>query len=206
MFSGIIEAIQPVSEVSPKQASVQISVEIPAGFDDLEIGHSVAVNGICLTIEDLNYKTMTFTMGHETLKVLGVDPLQANQLKGRQLNLERSLKFGDRMHGHLVTGHVDCLGELIGKQELGDNLLLKISFASEKSAQNLSRMIWRKGSVAVNGVSLTVNDLGKDHFDVCLIPETQKRTNLSLLSLGDRVTLEFDQLARALERRHEVQL
>ena len=184
MFTGIVESQSPILQVTPLDSALQIVVKKPIPFDDLKVGDSIACNGICLTLEKFDDETIQFTIGHETIEVTGWD---ANQLEGRFLNLERSLRFGDRIHGHLVSGHVDALGTLKQKKWQGECLLLTVEVPDEAK-----KYIWKKGSVALNGVSLTVNFVNGNEFEVCLIPETLKQTNLEKLNEGDKLNLETD--------------
>lgn len=197
MFSGIIETTTPI--VSAQQgsdaSSMMLVLQKPSVFQDLKVGDSICTNGICLTIEGFNHDSMQFTLGAETIKVLG-DGLK-NYL-AFPMNVERSLRFGDRVHGHLVTGHVEVLGTILERKFQGESLILNISLPRE-----LRGLVWQKGSICVHGVSLTVNSIGIDYFSVCLIPETLKRTNLSLFSMGDKVCLEADYYAKAILSRSE---
>ena len=192
MFSGIIEQQSEILDVVEKQTSVQITVRRPKTFDDLKLGDSIATNGVCLTVENLQSTTMQFTLGQETLKFLDRAFINWKILK---LNLERSLKFGDRVHGHLVTGHVDQLGEVIESFASGECWLLKIKLFDGQG------VVWKKGSIAINGISLTVNEVETTaeglYFSVCLIPETIKKTNLADYRIGDLVMIETDYLAKA---------
>lgn len=203
MFSGIIEEQSEILNVVEKKTSVQITVRRPKSFDDIKLGDSIATNGVCLTVEDLQPTTMQFTLGLETLKFLDTAFINWKILK---LNMERSLKFGDRVHGHLVTGHIDQLGEVMESKADGECWLLKIKLTEAEG------VVWKKGSIAVNGISLTVNEVEKNkdglYFDVCLIPETIKNTNLSSYKAGDLVMIETDYLAKAYfsKQSTEVQL
>lgn len=190
MFSGIVEKLSQIKEVSDGNESVTIQVERPSSFTDIKVGDSIAHNGVCLTVESFNDSTMQFTLGLETLKVTG---WSREDLLGRPINIERSLKFGDRVHGHIVLGHVDFMATVNTVEKLGDNMILTIELPSDYRAY-----IWPKGSVAVNGVSLTINKVSESTFCVGLIPETLKITNLSLLKAGDLVTVEIDNNARGL--------
>lgn len=190
MFSGIVEACQPVTQIEPGDQTLRVYFKRPLSFSDIQLGDSIAVNGVCLTVEALEGDLMGFSVGHETLKVTGWTP---QSLKRTPLNLERSLAMGARIHGHMVSGHVDAMGALVALETLGDNRLLTVSFQSR-----LRPYIWPKGSVAINGVSLTINGLKGDSFTVCLIPETLRRTNLKDLLIGDAVTLEVDSYARGI--------
>jgi len=198
MFSGIIESVRPIKSSQISNGLIRIQIEKPAEFNDLKTGDSIAMNGVCLTLEGYTNELMTFALAVETIRVLGWD--QTQDLVGKNVNLERSLRFGDRIHGHLVTGHVDSMGEVVGQDQVGESLLLDI-----KVSNGILPYIWEKGSVTVNGTSLTVNDIEDNVISLCLIPETQKRTNLSELILGDKVTIEPDYMAKALHRKMEVE-
>ncbi|MGE0762463.1 MAG: riboflavin synthase [Bdellovibrionales bacterium] len=192
MFSGIVENQAVVLDRIERAGVLAVTLERPENFTDLKIGDSVAVNGVCLTIESLTAQTMSFALGAETLQVTG---WTAANLDKQKMNIERSLRFGDRVHGHLVSGHVDAMGKILATEKVGENLKLKILFP-----EKLKTMIWHKGSVAVNGVSLTINQVERGQLSVGLIPETLKRTNLGELQTGDSVTLEADMMARGLTR------
>jgi riboflavin synthase len=189
VFSGIVEATAEVLFVEKRENLVEVRVSRPSHFDDIGIGDSIACNGICLTVEKFDDRTIQFALANETLSLLKI---QADLLKGQKWNLERSLRFGDRVHGHLVTGHVEALGQVVRSEALGESWLLDI-----KVPQSLARTIWKKGSIAVHGVSLTVNDFDKSNVNLCLIPETIKRTNLGDLKPGKFVHIETDYLAKA---------
>jgi riboflavin synthase len=206
MFSGIIEAKESILKTEELNQAIRIWVNRPDFFSDLNVGDSIAVDGVCLTLErnlltpDLEVSQcpyMQFTLGHETLKVLKRDNVSLWQ--SRSVNLERSLRFGDRIHGHLVTGHVEDMGEVIESHHQGENWMLKI-----KVPVNVKPYCWRKGSLTVNGTSLTINEMSSlkqnsEHYvELCLIPETQKRTNLPLLKSGEYVCLEPDSMAKAI--------
>ena len=183
-----------MTEIVEKESSVQITVQRPVQFDDVKLGDSICVNGVCLTAEKLQPQTMTFSLGIETLQFLK----QAfTQWKTYDLNLERSLKFGDRVHGHLVTGHVDQLGTIVETKKDGECWLIKIKL--ENSAQ--MGTVWKKGSIAINGISLTVNEVEKNGsalvVSVCLIPETIAKTNLAQFAVNELVMIESDYLAKA---------
>lgn len=198
MFSGIVEATAEVLFVDQRENLVEVQLSRPAHFDDLQNGDSIACNGVCLTVENFNDRTIQFALANETLSLLKIE---ANRLKGQKWNLERSLRFGDRVHGHLVTGHIEALGEIVRSEALGESWLLDV-----KVPQNLSWAIWNKGSLAVHGVSLTVNQFENSTVGLCLIPETMKRTNLGDLKPGDLVNIETDYLAKAYFQRQSYEL
>lgn len=188
MFSGIVEAKEQIVEWYSLSETYHLKVARPLFFDDIKIGDSICVNGVCLTIESFNDKILSFTVGPETLKITNWNK---NLKINSYVNLERSLKFGDRVHGHMVTGHVD------------ETALVKNIFDNTSTREivveltNVSPYIWRKGSIAINGVSLTVNSVNSQTVSVCIVPETLRKTNLNELKVLDRVNIEYDYLAKA---------
>ena len=193
MFTGIIESTGKVTDIKTVSDDlVEITVEKPDFFDDLKKGHSVAHDGVCLTIkneEPLSSKTLSYDLGKETLKVTKFEKIKV----GDVLNLERPLAMGERLHGHLVTGHVDEVCELLKKEEI-EGGCLELFFTKLTQPE----FIWRKGSIVINGVSLTINDVYEGGFSVCLIPETLYKTNLSSLHAGDKINIEYDFWAKGV--------
>ncbi|MGQ0578986.1 MAG: riboflavin synthase [Betaproteobacteria bacterium] len=190
MFTGIIQAIGRV--VAVKSAGQSAALTIDAGaldISDVAVGDSIACNGVCLTITALVLKGFTVDVSQETLRVT------AGFGSGDAINLEKSLRLTDRLGGHLVNGHVDCSGEVTTIKPVDGNREITVRFPAE-----LGRYIARKGSIAINGVSLTVNMVTTDTFSVNLIPHTLAVTNLKDLKQGDRVNLEMDLVARYVER------
>lgn len=188
MFSGIVEASTSIKKVVQSASGVvRLAVERPLHFESLLAGDSIANNGICLTLESFTDDEMSFCLGPETLQVTKWEPVV-----GERVNLERSLRFGDRVHGHLVSGHIDDVGFVSEVSDGPETRTLIIEMN-----RGMLPFVWRKGSVAVHGVSLTINNVEGHHFTVGLIPETLKRTNLGELKKGSRVNLEADAMARA---------
>lgn len=183
MFTGIIEEKAKILSVLKGDQSLQVQVQRPSTFNDIQIGDSIACNGVCLTIEKFDDEQMTFTIGYETLKITG---WKESDLQNAELNLERSLMFGQRIHGHLVSGHVDTVTPVLATEWMGDCFLITLELPAT------AREIWTKSSVALNGVSLTVNWIENNSFQVCLVPETLKKTNLANLKSGDLVNVETD--------------
>jgi riboflavin synthase len=188
MFSGIVEGVEPILRSTQKQDTVQIFIKRPAFFNDLKKGDSIAVNGICLTVEDFNNSEIQFTLGAETMKVTG---WTAESLLKLPMNLERSLCLGDRIHGHLVSGHVDTLAKTLFVEK-GESWI--VAFEIQDFAR---KFVWPKGSITLNGVSLTVNKIEGSRVEVCLIPETLLRTNLQRLKVGAVINVEYDLWAKA---------
>ena len=198
MFSGIVESVQPVLKTSSGEGVVRVWLQRPPEFNDLKIGDSVAVDGVCLTVEAFTEKEIQFALAAETLKVLKWP--EASGLQGRRFNLERSLRYGDRIHGHLVSGHVDSLAQIKDCRSVGESFFIQVSLP-----QSILPFVWKKGSITLNGVILTVNELENDSIEVCLIPETQKRTNLATFKKGDFLNVEPDWMAKAFVRSKELQ-
>jgi riboflavin synthase len=190
MFSGIVESVMPILHSQELPNAYRIQIQKPEQFDDLKLGDSIACDGVCLTVEAFDDQTMTFALAAESIRILEWKP---EKFLHKKINLERSLRFGDRIHGHLVTGHVDSLGDVVKAELDGESLFIDV-----KVADSILPYLWKKGSITLNGVSLTVNEVLGHVISVCLIPETIKRTNLGLLKKGDRINVEPDYLARAI--------
>lgn len=196
MFSGIVESVKPILSSQELPNAFRIQVEKPSEFNDIKVGDSIACDGVCLTVEAFDEKQMTFALAAETIKVLQWNP---QSWLGKRMNLERSLRMGDRIHGHLVTGHVDSLGDVTYAQQEGESFFLRVNVKD-----TILPFIWKKGSITLNGVSLTVNELKGSEVEVCLIPETVKRTNLGSLTKGHKINVEPDYMARAVVRSIEM--
>jgi riboflavin synthase len=190
MFSGIISAIGEISRIERSKGGLRLAIEGgKLGLRDVAVGDSIAVNGACLTVVKRGKKSFSVDVSPETLRcTAGLD-------KAGVVNLEKALALSDRLDGHLVLGHVDGVGRVTKVERLGENRLLRV-----RSPASLSRYIARKGSIAVDGVSLTVNAVRGAEFEVNLIPHTLVVTTLRDLGVGDRVNLEVDPLARYAER------
>lgn len=198
MFSGIVEAVISLTKVCEEPEGLRLVFDKPSDFDDLSIGDSVCVDGVCLTVEKFSDCEMEFVAAAETLQVTGWKP---DWLLSHAFNAERSLKMGERIHGHLVTGHVDAVVELCQRQEMGDSLILQFSLSEE-----LLPFVWKKGCIAINGVSLTVNQVEGQNFDVCVVPETFRKTNLAKVNVGEKVNIEADYLAKSFISSRRVSL
>jgi riboflavin synthase len=186
VFTGIIEEVGQASRISSR-----LKVRADTIFNGLSIGDSVSINGVCLTVERISYPIFEVAISQETLNVTNLGYITSDE----PVNLERARCLGDRLSGHLVTGHVDGTAVVTRKSRgLGGEVL---EFQTNK---DLGRYIVKKGSVALNGVSLTVNRCFLNTFEVCLIPYTLKHTNLSRLSVGTVVNLEVDLVAKYVEK------
>lgn len=190
MFTGIIEATGNITAVSSSNGDVTLTILADQlDLSDIAIGDSIAVNGVCLTATSIQGSEFTADVSKETLNVTtGLNQTQA-------VNLEKALSLQDRLGGHLVSGHVDGVGEVVQFEPVNDCWLLAI-----QSPPALSKYIARKGSICVNGVSLTVNAIDKDVFATNIIPHTIEKTTLDTLKHSDKVNLEIDLIARYVER------
>ena len=190
MFTGIIAAVGRIAEVAPSAGGSRMRIDARGlALDDVALGDSIAVSGVCLTVVALHPGAFEVDVSQETLACI------AGFARDAAVNLEKALRLSDRLGGHLVSGHVDGKGIVERLEPVGDNRLLAISVPPE-----LARYIARKGSVAVDGVSLTVNAVEDVRFDVNLIPHTLAQTNFGRLNPGVEVNVEIDLLARYIER------
>lgn len=192
MFSGIVEATGELLEARSQGEVLRLKLKKPSYFSDISLGDSIAVDGVCLTVEAFDSDSMTFALAAETLQVL---KWNMRNWKNKVFNLERSLRYGDRIHGHLVTGHVDVLGSITDATHGVESSILEIELPPR-----VLPYVWAKGGMAINGVSLTINTLVDHRVSLCLIPETLKRTNLGALKRGDLVHIEADYMAKAIVR------
>jgi len=190
MFTGIVEAQGAVSKCMSTGKDVRVSISAGTlDLSDVRVGDSIAVSGCCLTVVNLGPESFDFDMSQETLSCT------AGFAAGDAVNLEKSLRLSDRLGGHLVSGHVDGVGEVVRMVQVGESWLLEV-----RMPPPLAKYLARKGAITVNGVSLTVNRVEHDRFAVNLIPHTVAVTNLQSLVSGSRVNLEVDLLARYVER------
>ncbi len=192
MFTGIIQAVGKVQAVvMHDKGAVFTFVSNSLDFSTVAIGDSIAVNGVCLTATQVNDNSFTADISQETLNC----SILSNLSIGDAINLEKALRLNQGIDGHLVSGHVDGQGEVVDKTGEGESIRFKINVPS-----SLVKYIARKGSITVNGVSLTVNGIGANDFDVNIVPHTLTATTLGYLNIGDNVNLEVDMIARHLEQ------
>jgi riboflavin synthase len=190
MFSGIIAAVGQIREVEQRDGGLRLAIDAGAlGMEDVSAGDSIAVNGVCLTVVGKTASGFDVDVSQETRRCT------AGLGEPGEVNLEMALRLSDRLDGHLVAGHVDGVGEVVRCEPVGESCLLRVRAPAE-----LARYIARKGSITVQGVSLTVNEVEGAEFEVNLIPHTLMTTTLRHLKPGSRVNLEADLLARYAER------
>jgi riboflavin synthase len=197
MFTGLVEEMGTVVAMTAARPGARLAVKCSLVAKDAAVGDSIAVSGCCLTVVKKEKGLLTFDVGEESLFRTNLGRLK----KGDRVNLERSLAVGDRLGGHFVTGHIDTTGSLIRQRETGE----WASFTFRVPKQ-LSRQLASKGSIAVDGVSLTLVNVEEDRFSVALIPHTLENTTLGKLAIGDTVNLETDLLAKYVQRQLESRL
>ncbi|HBX60463.1 MULTISPECIES: riboflavin synthase [unclassified Methylophaga] len=192
MFTGIIAAVGQLKSLESRGGDIRLHID-PAKLDltDVKLGDSIAVNGVCLTVVEMASRSLQFDVSQETLQRTSLGQLK----KGSEANLEKALAVGDRLGGHMVSGHVDGLGEVISKTASARSWQYKIKVPTE-----LERYIAEKGSITIDGVSLTVNGVFDGGFDINIIPHTLEETIIQHYQTGTRVNLEVDLIARYLER------
>lgn len=193
MFTGIIQAVGHIDAVTHAGDDIKLSISAKnLNLQDAQLGDSIAVNGVCLTVTHFNHSHFEVHVSKQTLDVsVGLD-------KQHAVNLEKALRLSDRLGGHLVSGHVDGIGEVTQFEQVGDCWLLAI-----RAPHAISKYIAKKGSICVDGVSLTVNSIQNDTFTMNLIPHTLQHTTFQHLTIGSAVNLEIDQIARYVERMAE---
>lgn len=194
MFTGLVETLGSVAQLEVQGPGVRLQIDAGGIVADAAIGDSIAINGCCLTVVARDGTLLSFEAGSETLSRTNLGRLQV----GSSVNLERSLKVGDRLGGHYVSGHIDGLGTLDARQQEGEWAFLWFRVPSQ-----LTRQMASKGSVAVDGVSLTLVEVESERFSVALIPHTLAVTTLGQLKPGDHVNIETDILAKYVQRQLE---
>lgn len=190
MFTGIITDIGRVAALE-RRGDLRARIATGYDTDGIDIGASIACDGVCLTVVALGPDWFEVEISAETLSKTNLGTWD----EGRRINLERALKVGDELGGHIVSGHVDGLAEVVGRQDEGDSTRLTL-----RAPRELAGFIAPKGSVALNGTSLTVNEVDGSDFGVNLIPHTKTATTWGAVDVGDRVNLEIDTLARYVAR------
>ena len=187
MFTGIIEELGKVQGVY----SNKITVECGTVIEDAKLGDSIAVNGVCLTVVDLTPNSFTADISPETFKVTALSNLKTSSL----VNLERAMAANGRFGGHIVSGHIDDLAKFIDSKKVGDFYELTFELKSE-----LSKYVVKKGSITINGISLTIAETNNNNIKIAVIPHTYEFTNLKTLKSGDFVNIEVDIVAKYIEK------
>lgn len=192
MFTGIIQGVGRLAGIEPRGGDVRLVVEVGSlAFEDVELGESIAVNGVCLTVVEFDASTFSADASNETLSLTTLGGLA----EGDALNLERAMRPVDRLGGHMVSGHVDGVGRVAAIEP--DARAQRWRF---EASPDVLRYVAKKGSICVDGVSLTVNEVDDAGFEVALIPHTVQHTRFAHTGVGDPVNLEVDLVARYVER------
>ncbi len=191
MFTGLVEDVGRIESLVTNKQSAVLTVESGLPIPGIPLGASIAVNGACLTVVQKTKKSFAFDVSPETLERTSL----ATSRPGTLLNLERSMRLDDRLGGHLVTGHIDGVGVVRSIEKKGD-----FTFFSFRIAQRLGSLLVSKGSVTVDGISLTVNGCGPREFNVAVIPFTLQHTNLRVRRVGDKVNIETDLIGKYVHK------
>lgn len=191
MFTGIIEGFGKVTAIRPAGQGKKLTFGSEFALDGTKVGDSIAVNGACLTAVAIGGKQFTADVSPETMNKTVLGKLSI----GDRVNLERALRISDRIDGHLVSGHIDGIGVLKRKETKSNAIIVTISTTEDLLAQMI-----KKGSVAVDGISLTINSIGNDGFEVSIIPHTAKLTTIGFKKIGDLVNIETDMIGKYVER------
>jgi len=196
LFTGIITDVGEILSINLDSGKIKISSKFD--HNDIDIGASISCSGICLTVVEKdkykNHSYFCFEVSQETISCSSVKFWKKNT----KINLEKSLRFGDEVGGHLVTGHVDCLGEIVSINKSKNSNVFKIKYPKE-----YKKYVASKGSICLDGISLTINEVFDDFFSVNIIPHTEENTSWSKISKGDSINVEFDVLARYVARQLE---
>ena len=191
MFTGIIEELGTVKALRREAGAARLTLSAAKVLDGTALGDSICVNGVCLTVVEMNSTAFSADVAVETLRVTNLGDLQA----GKKVNLERALQLSARIGGHLVTGHVDSVGRVREKREEGNGWRIFID-----APASVLRYVIKKGSIAIDGISLTVADVDNAGFAIAMIPHTAKLTTLGFKTAGDSVNLESDIIGKYVER------
>ncbi|EOX4944105.1 riboflavin synthase [Vibrio alginolyticus] len=192
MFTGIVEAVGKLAAITPKGEDITVTVETGTlDMSDVKLGDSIATNGVCLTVVDFGSHYYSADLSLETLKKTGFADYQV----GDKVNLEKAMLPTTRLGGHIVSGHVDGVGEIVERNSVGRAIEFWVAMPVE-----ISKYVAEKGSITVDGISLTVNDLRKNAFKLTIVPHTSEETTIDQFQVGSKVNLEVDVLARYMER------
>lgn len=190
MFTGLIQELGTIKNLSRKGSNLDLEIEANEVISELKLGDSIAIDGVCQTAVAIDAESFIVTAIEETLKLTNFNEYKL----GTKVNLELCLRLSDRVGGHLVQGHVDAVGEVKSIIDQNGSYEIEISFPAK-----LRRYIIHKGSISVNGISLTVAEITDSNFKICIIPKTWEMTNISQLKPGSKVNLEVDMMAKYVE-------
>lgn len=191
MFTGIIEGMGKIADIRRLGSESRFTLQPLYDMKNIIDGESIAINGVCLSVERHNGQLFTVYASPETMALTNLAALR----EGQKVNLERAVKAGDRLGGHIMSGHVDCMAILRRKQANASSIKMRLEFP-----QKFTLQVVAKGSVALNGISLTVNSCGPDWLEVNIIPDSQKRTNISAWEVGAGINMETDIIGKYVQR------
>jgi riboflavin synthase len=191
MFTGLIEDVGTVVKLVRAGASARLEVAAGLPLEEIKLGDSIAVNGVCLTVVEKGSTQISFDISPETIECTTFNRVRP----GQPVNLERALRVGDRLGGHIVSGHVDCVATIVERREVSANHVFSFRVPGK-----YSRYIIEKGSITIEGISLTVNTVSEDGFSVNIIPHTAEQTTLRHKKAGDEVNIETDIIGKYIER------
>jgi riboflavin synthase len=191
MFTGIIEGLGTISGIRPSGQGKRLTIDADYALDQTKIGDSIAVNGACLTVVKVNLRRFEADLSPETLEVSTFERLKP----GDRVNLERAMRLSDRIDGHLVLGHVDGIGVIKQREKVGNAVMVTIGVP-----ETLSRYMIHKGSIAIDGISLTINACEPEQITVSIIPHTAEKTTIGIKQNGDAVNIETDMIGKYVER------
>ena len=191
MFTGLIEEIGKGKKIDPMKDGIRVNISAAKIMDDIKVDDSIAVNGVCLTAVKIDTNSFTVEAVGETLKKTTLNELKENQI----VNLERAVRLNDRLGGHLVQGHVNGVGRISNIQKLGENYFLEVEVDPK-----LTKYLIDEGSIAIDGISLTIAKLVENKVGVSIIPHTWKNTNLNSRNIGAKVNIETDVIAKYIEK------
>jgi riboflavin synthase len=191
MFTGIIEDKCKVVRLEHRGQGKRLALELPIQLTEVQLGDSININGVCLTVDEKSRQIIGLDLSQETLQKTALGELK----EGEQVNFERALKLNDRLGGHIVTGHIDGIGTIAEKRKEGDFLRLRI-----RIPKLLLKYVVQKGSIAIDGISLTVNECENEEVEMALIPHTLEKTTLVSKKVGDRVNVEADIIGKYVEK------
>ena len=189
MFTGIVEDLCPVEHIDKFEDYWSISIN--SNFNDIKIGASIAINGVCLTVSDIKNKLLYFDIIDETLKKTNLNFLKNSDL----VNIERCMRLNDRIDGHIVQGHIECTGELVSKKTNDGETKIKIRIDN-----NFMKYCIYKGSIALDGISLTISKIDSDYIECSIIPHTLNHTTLKIRKVGDMLNVETDMISKYIEK------
>ena len=191
MFTGLVEEVSKIQVLAHNNSGARLFLIANKILNDTKIGDSICINGVCLTVTKIHNNQLEFDISKETLNISTFSTLKAGDI----INLERAMSASSRFGGHIVSGHVDCIGKIASIKFDGMSYIFGFEIDD-----NFSKYLIKKGSICINGISLTIKDIKNNHFETAIIPHTFQNTNLSSLKENDKVNIEIDMMAKYIEK------